>query len=331
MKFYKETHKMKITRSRLKKAIKEAMEGATPDAQLTEIFGFSRGEKEKKRHDALVKATPCTGFDSLQGLQDWAMENLTPRGNAGKRLTKAVEENGWEVERKIIDTVLTQITRPNMRIEKGPQGEHYVVSYRFGDQKQSDAVCEAELKPLVNALTYGKFTDMVERREQSAMQEGKTKTKITKSQLKKIVQEEIEGALADPQLTELFGFGGKKKKAAARKAAAEKYDADADAEEEARLGRLSGIKRAGDEEARARAAAKAKEGSAGSGSSKSAEKENIEEQYKECMKSVEAAVKNRRLGGSEIQQSRDQCSERQQMALKKLSRYRENKTRKSLK
>ena len=160
--------------------------------------------------------------------------------------------------------------------------------------------------------------------------------KITKEQLKKAIEEAMEGTVADPQLTELFGFGGKKKKAAARAAQRAKEEEEYEAEE----AKFAAKRQAAADDRATTTRMKVKQAagldirgrSTGSGTS-AGSKAAAESDYEKCKQSVQAAIRANRYGThgnpSEADEARNRCSERYRMAMKNVreSQNKEGKTK----
>ena len=160
--------------------------------------------------------------------------------------------------------------------------------------------------------------------------------KITKEQLKKAIEEAMEGTVADPQLTELFGFGGKKKKAAARAAQRAKEEEGYEAEE----AKFAAKRQAAADDRRVAAAMKADKeagldmyGRPTRYDTSAGSKAGVESAYEKCKRSVEAGIRANRYGThgnpSEAQEARNRCSEEYNMAMKKLreNQNKEGKTK----
>ena len=183
---------MKITKARLKKAIKEAMEGATPDAQLAELFGFGKKAKAKK---AAAKADAKARADASEA----EYQAFLKKFDADEKEREAHYASSFDRHRQA-------------KREKAKAAES---SARIGGRAAAEAdyeACKRSVQAAIRANRYGTHGNPSEADEarnrcseqyRMAMknvrenQSKEGKAKITKSQLKKVIQEEVEKILAE--------------------------------------------------------------------------------------------------------------------------------------
>ena len=239
---------MEITKSRLKKAIKEAMEGTVADPQLNEFFGpWSKKAKAKKaaaKADAKARADASEAEYQAGSQKERDAEAAAAQQELDKELEQLSRDTAYGLEHGIKWDVITPIEFHLMQAKLSwGRDIGQAIQKEYGSEKgypkqvhiQPAALAVfkelAEDKGYDEALKWArKIADhayelMGEKREvdrqreeevkayqarhrergmktRDAFSENKTqktrgKTKITKSQLKKVIQEEVEKILAE--------------------------------------------------------------------------------------------------------------------------------------
>ena len=184
---------MKITKSRLKKAIKEAMEGATPDAQLAELFGFHSKKTLAKRKAARAaqRAKEEEEYEAEEA-KFAAKRQAAADDRATTTRMKAKQAAGLDMYGRPIryDTsagskagIESAYEKCKQSVEAGIRANRYGTHGNPSEAQEARNRCSEEYNMAMKKL------------RENQNKEGKAK--ITKAQLKKVIQEEVEKILAE--------------------------------------------------------------------------------------------------------------------------------------
>lgn len=191
---------MKITKARLKKAIKEAMEGVVADPQLDEFIGpWSKKAKAKKAAKAKSLADTIADVDAKR--EAWKAKHAAADAARAARAAARAEEEERE-ERRIAQDEREWAARRKGR-EKAGSSAGADAAYKECQQSVARAVNAGQYGTHGNPSEADEARNRCSERYRMAMknvresQSKEGKAKITKSQLKKVIQEEMEKILAE--------------------------------------------------------------------------------------------------------------------------------------